>query len=194
MKKRKASGQPSRPQAPVGAKTARRKADQGKYRPEDMGPDYLRTMGITDGDIPAVLAQAGGRMGRERAAREWLAANGVSPILLTSKHRALPPALATKAAALLARMRGGTAASGEPQAIPAAEFDEVTGKGVAPRNRWILEQYKARGTETYHKPAKIHAKWVGMTATERAAICPDCPNRIAKSTVATICKRDRKKP
>jgi hypothetical protein len=80
------------------------------------------------------------------------------------------------------------------------KVDEPTaGKGVAPRRRWFLQQYEARGTDTYHKPAKIHASWDRMTATERAAICPDSPNKIAKSTVESDIdrareQRDEKKP
>ena len=44
--------------------------------------------------------------------------------------------------------------------------------GVAPRNLWFLQQHGARGTDTYHSPKRIHAKWDGMKERERAAICP----------------------
>ncbi len=64
----------------------------------------------------------------------------------------------------------------------------LVGKGVAPRNTWIVQQYEAAGTETYHKPAKIHAAWCAMTTTARAAVCPDSPNKISKSTVAAVIK------
>jgi hypothetical protein len=66
--------------------------------------------------------------------------------------------------------------------------------GIAPRDAWIVEQYKAHGTDTYHKPAKIYAKWGGMTATERAAICPDSPNKIAKGTIEKIIKKAKREP
>jgi hypothetical protein len=71
----------------------------------------------------------------------------------------------------------------KPAAVPPA-----ASKGVAPRNAWFLSQYEGRGTDTYHKPAKIHAKWQAMKTTERAAICPDSPNQIAKATIAKIIK------
>ena len=67
------------------------------------------------------------------------------------------------------------------------------GKGVVPRDAKFLEWYEARGTDTFHKPAKIHAKWEAMTATQRAEICPDSPNRIAKGTVESGIKRARMK-
>ena len=71
-----------------------------------------------------------------------------------------------------------------------AVAEAVKGKGVAPRNAWFLAQYEAHGTDTYHKPAKIHAKWEAMKATERAEICPDSPNKIAKDTVWSSIKRE----
>jgi hypothetical protein len=64
-------------------------------------------------------------------------------------------------------------------------------EGVAPRNKWIIDQYDAKGTDTYRKPTKVHAKWDGMRATERAAICPEAPGKIAKNTVTTIIKLER---
>jgi hypothetical protein len=78
--------------------------------------------------------------------------------------------------------------AGEAHAAPSADSDA---KGVTPRRLWFLRQDEARGTDTYHKPAKIHAKWDGMTATERAAICPDSPNKIDKDTVASDILRAR---
>jgi hypothetical protein len=68
---------------------------------------------------------------------------------------------------------------------------KAIGKGIAPRDAKFLEWYEAIGTDTYHKPAKIHAKWESMTATERAVICPDSPNKIAKGTVDSNIKRAR---
>jgi hypothetical protein len=65
-------------------------------------------------------------------------------------------------------------------------------KGVASRNLWFLQQYEAIGTETYHKPAKIYAKWDGMKVGERAIICPDSPNKITKAAVDSAIKRTRK--
>jgi hypothetical protein len=62
-------------------------------------------------------------------------------------------------------------------------------RGVAPRDRKFVEWYNAPGTDTYHKPAKIHAKWEGMTATQRAAICPESPNKITKFAVTMAIKR-----
>ena len=69
----------------------------------------------------------------------------------------------------------------------------VTGKGVAPRDEWFLEQYEAIGADTYHTPAEIHAKWEAMKATERAAICPENPNKVSKSAVEQAIKRLQKK-
>ena len=63
--------------------------------------------------------------------------------------------------------------------------------GVAPRNAWSLQQYEASGTDTYHKPVKIHAKWGAMEATERAEICPDSPNKITKAAIVKGIKRAR---
>ena len=77
-----------------------------------------------------------------------------------------------------------------PKSDETAVADAVKGRGVAPRNAWFLAQYEARGSETYHKPAKIHAKWEGMTATARADICPDSPNKIAQDTVWSSIKRE----
>ena len=68
----------------------------------------------------------------------------------------------------------------------------LIGQGAAPRNIWFLEQYEAAGTDTYHKPAKIFDKWDRMTSEGRACICPDCPGKIAKSSVASAIKRARK--
>ncbi|MEN6407014.1 MAG: hypothetical protein ABFC77_11145 [Thermoguttaceae bacterium] len=69
---------------------------------------------------------------------------------------------------------------------------EAIDRGVAPRNEWIMQQYDAHGTDTYHKPAKIYTKWKAMTATERASICPDSPNKISKATVDQVVKLARK--
>ncbi len=69
----------------------------------------------------------------------------------------------------------------------------LVGKGVSPRDAWFLAQYEARGTDTCHKPAKIHAMWDAMKTTERAAICPDATNKIAKSTIDKIIKRAKRK-
>ncbi len=63
------------------------------------------------------------------------------------------------------------------------------GKGVAPRNDWLLRQYEDKGTDTYHKPAKVFAKWDIMTNEDRAGICPDSPNKVSKATVAKSIKR-----
>jgi hypothetical protein len=81
-----------------------------------------------------------------------------------------------------------------PTATPPAQQTTAVSelKGVARRDAWFLQQYDARGTDTYHKPAKIHAKWEGMTATARAEICPTSPNKIAKGTVESAIKRGRK--
>jgi hypothetical protein len=70
---------------------------------------------------------------------------------------------------------------------------ETNRNGVAPRNAWFLTQYEAIATDTYRKPAKIHAKWDAMTTMARAEICPDSPNKIAKATVASIIKRAKRK-
>ncbi len=59
----------------------------------------------------------------------------------------------------------------------------ATGQGVAPRNQWFLDQYEARGTETYHKPIKIKDKWWAMSESERAAICTDSPGKVSHATV-----------
>lgn len=80
-----------------------------------------------------------------------------------------------------------------------SEIPAGKGEGVAPRNRMFLEWYEALGTDTYHKPAKIHAKWQGMTQEQRAAICPDSPNKITKAAVEKGIQRarqerDRNKP
>jgi hypothetical protein len=70
--------------------------------------------------------------------------------------------------------------------------DSEQKKGVAVRRDKFLEWYNAEGTDTYHKPAKICNTWNGLTQKERAAICPESPNKVAKSTVATDIKRARK--
>jgi hypothetical protein len=81
-RKRKASGRPEAPQF------------------QDVRADYLRTAGIPEAEITAILA-TGVRTcsGLEAAARAWLESTG--GILLTAKHRGLPPAVAKRAAELL---------------------------------------------------------------------------------------------
>jgi hypothetical protein len=76
-------------------------------------------------------------------------------------------------------------------AAAASSADKIIGKGVAPRNAKFLEWYEATGTDTYHKYTKIYAKWDNMTATDRAAICPDSPNKIAQGTVKSCVTRAR---
>ena len=44
-----------------------------------------------------------------------------------------------------------SAAPGEPQAT---EATAPTATGIAPRDAWFVTQWEARGTDTYHKPAK----------------------------------------
>jgi hypothetical protein len=66
-------------------------------------------------------------------------------------------------------------------------------KGTASRDRWFLEQYEARGTDTYHKPAKIHGKWDEMKAADRAKLSPESPNKVTKSAVVQAIKRARMK-
>jgi hypothetical protein len=92
-------------------------------------------------------------------------------------------------------------AADSPTSEPAAGQPIATtaGAGVAPRNAWFMQQYEARGTDTYRKPAKIHAKWDAMGASERAAICPDAPNKVTVHAVVrairrAIKKRDAKPP
>ena len=63
--------------------------------------------------------------------------------------------------------------------------------GVAPRNLWFLQQHGARGTDTYHSPKRIHAKWDGMKERERAAICPDAPGKVSVAAVRQGIKRAR---
>jgi hypothetical protein len=65
------------------------------------------------------------------------------------------------------------------------------GKGVAPRNAWFLTQWEARGTDTYHKPAKIQDDWWHMTDKQRAEICPDNPARVSRVVVARGISRAR---
>lgn len=65
----------------------------------------------------------------------------------------------------------------------------LIGKGVAPRDEWFVRQYEASGTDTYHKPAKVHHKWDTMRLAERAEICPDAPNKVTKSAVEQAIKR-----
>ena len=74
----------------------------------------------------------------------------------------------------------------KPTTVPPA-----ASKGVVPRNDWFLGQYEASKTDTFHKPAKIHAKWESMTATERAEICPDSPNKVTRFAVVQGIKRAR---
>jgi len=71
---------------------------------------------------------------------------------------------------------------------PASDPDKI-GCGAAPRDAWFLQRYEADGTDTYHKPAKIHAKWKAMKTTERAEICPASPNTITKGAVEKAIKR-----
>ncbi len=91
-------------------------------------------------------------------------------------------------------------AKAEPSATEQPQDNgKITSTGIAPRDAWFVTQYEARGTDTYHKPAKIFAKWDAMTATARAEICPDSPNKIAQGTVASAIKRaiearDNKEP
>jgi hypothetical protein len=72
-----------------------------------------------------------------------------------------------------------------PRTLPA-------GKGVAPRDAWFLQQWEARGTDTYHKPAKVHAKWNAMKLPEREAICPDRPERVSRDVVSKGITRARR--
>jgi hypothetical protein len=67
----------------------------------------------------------------------------------------------------------------------------VKGEGVAPRNRWFLAQYNARGTDTYHRPKRIQEKWWAMKDEERAAICPDAPGKVSLPAVVQGIKRAR---
>ena len=69
----------------------------------------------------------------------------------------------------------------------------LIGKGVAPRDEWFVRQYEASGTDTYHKPAKVHHKWDTMRMAERVEICPDAPNKVTKSAVEQAIKRFIKK-
>ena len=84
-----------------------------------------------------------------------------------------------------------------PEACDVPDGDEPhadvagAGKSVAPRNAKFLEWYEARGTDTFHKPAVIHRKWNGMKQEQRAAICPESPNKITKATVVKGIKRAR---
>jgi hypothetical protein len=82
---------------------------------------------------------------------------------------------------------GAKTASPATAETPAAAIpQDLIGKGKAPRDAKFLEWYDAAGTDTYHKPAKIHLKWDRMTTTQRATICPDRPNKIAQSTIASF--------
>lgn len=47
--------------------------------------------------------------------------------------------------------------------------------GVAPRDAWSLKQWEAIGTETFHSPTRIQAKWNSMKLAERESICPGAP-------------------
>jgi hypothetical protein len=87
-------------------------------------------MGVREERIPVVLAAAGGQAGLEEATRKELAADGVSPILLTSKHRQLPPALAAKATALLERLHGESAGEAGPNVVKQRCYSLRVGDGL----------------------------------------------------------------
>jgi hypothetical protein len=80
-----------------------------------------------------------------------------------------------------------------PPAVPAIEPQpasrETACKGVAPRDAWFLRQYKAIGTDTYHKPKVIQEKWWYMTENQRAEICPNATAKISHAAVAKAIKR-----
>ncbi len=73
-----------------------------------------------------------------------------------------------------------------PQATEAA-----AGRGVAPRNEWFLQQWEARGTDTYHRPKKVYDKWQEMKHEERAAICPEASGKVSHDAVVQGIKRAR---
>ena len=95
-RKRKASGRPEAPQF------------------QDVRADYLRTAGIPETEISAILATGvRTRAGLESAARAWLESHEIElpslgkvqnfsrGFLFTKKHRGLPPDVAKRAAELL---------------------------------------------------------------------------------------------
>ena len=96
---------------------------------------------------------------------------------------------------LLAALRtvspGGEKPAAPDKEVPTGgeQTADTLGKGHAPRDAWFVKQYEANGTDTYHKPAKIHAKWNSMTAQERAEICSDSRNKITKAAVAKAINR-----
>ena len=65
-------------------------------------------------------------------------------------------------------------------------------KGVALRDQWFFNQYKSEGTDTYHKPAIIEAKWNGMEQKDRANICPGSPNKVSRATVTKAIQKAKK--
>ena len=71
-----------------------------------------------------------------------------------------------------------------PLASPqqSAPQQESESTGVAPRNDQFLEWYEAKGADTFHSHATIRDKWNALTLQERATICPDRPETIAKGT------------
>lgn len=79
----------------------------------------------------------------------------------------------------------------EPAEPKSASVEPVDMAGVAPRNRWALQQYEARRTVTYHKPAQVWREWQSMTQEARAAICPDSPGLVDKSAIAKGIQRAR---
>jgi hypothetical protein len=71
----------------------------------------------------------------------------------------------------------------------AATTPAATARGVAPRDDWFLQQWKARGTDTYRSPKRIRDKWNKLPEESRAAICLESTGRVTLDTVTQGRKR-----
>jgi hypothetical protein len=60
--------------------------------------------------------------------------------------------------------------------LPAEEGDQV-------RDRWFLQQYETKGTDTYRSPKRICDIWNAMAAEERATIASEAPAIISYEAV-----------
>jgi hypothetical protein len=71
----------------------------------------------------------------------------------------------------------------KPAIVPTKKPPSTLENGVAPRNRWFMEQHQDKRTETYHSHAKIRDMWNGMTKEQQAAICPDGTGIVTRQVV-----------
>ena len=95
----------------------------------------------------------------------FLAAHTLAPgVPLSEASRAQAAEISFELYPLMVRL--GTKEQGKPEGETPSESEPETLPGVAPRNRWFMEQYDARGTDTYPQTDE-DPRQVGQDADER---------------------------